>query len=277
MESELELARAFAAAHPTEVAQLLEGLETRDIASFLSALPGESAAEVVEVMESYSAVRCLESVEAGQGGQIVEQLPLERGVVLLRRMEDESRKAILEGLPEEQKGILEVLLRYPEGTAGALMNPRLFTLPPDIDVEEALRRVRTHSRDAMYYLYVVDRNQQLAGVVNIRELMQAGPQERIDAVMHREVVRIGGNTPLPAVLAHPGWLEYHVLPVVDENGLFIGALRHKNLRRLISQSGDPHPEEGVRSTGEALGELFQIGLAGLARGATGRTSRGTDE
>ena len=277
MESELVLAQIFATAHPADVAQLLEGLETGDIASFLSALSAESAAEIVQVIESYAALRCLEDMAAEQGGRIVAQLPLERGVILLRRLEDESRKAILTALPEEQRETLEVMLRYPEGTAGALMNPRVFTLPPDIDVEEALRRVRAHPRDAMYYLYVVGRDQQLAGVVNMRELMQAGPQERIDAVMRREVVRVGGNTPLPVILVHPGWLEYHVLPVVDENGLFIGALRHKNLRRLISQSGDLHPEEGVRSTGEALGELFQIGLAGLTRGATGSASRGTEE
>jgi len=277
MESELELARRFAEAHPADAAQLLEGLETGDIASFLSGLSAESAAEIVQVIEPHAALRSLEGMAAEQGGRIVGQLPLERAVILLRRLEDESRKAIIAALAEEPRGILEVMLRYPEGTAGALMNPRVFTLPPDIDVEEALRRVRTHPRDAMYYLYVVGRDQRLAGVVNMRELMQADPQERIDAVMRRDVVRIGGNAPLSAILAHPGWLEYHVLPVVDENGLFIGALRHKNLRRLISQSGDTRPEEGVRSTGEALGELFQIGLAGLARGAAGRASRGTDE
>lgn len=277
MESQLELAQAFAQAHPADVAQLLEGLETGDIVSFLNTLSAESAGKIVQVMEPYAAIRCLEEMTAGQGGRIVGQLPLERGMVLLRRLEDESRKAILAVLPEEQGGTLGVLLRYPEGTAGALMNPRVFTLPPDIDVEEALRRVRTYSRDAMYYLYVVGRDQRLAGVVNMRELMLADPQERIDVAMHREVVRIGGNTPLPAVLVHPGWLEYHVLPVVDEDGLFIGALRHKNLRRLVSGSEGPRPGEGLRSTGEALGELFQIGLAGLARGAAGGARRGLEE
>lgn len=277
MDIELELARLFAEGHPDAAAQLLEGLEIGTVALFLNALPAPSAAAVVQVMESFTATRCLEELGADRAGAVVDQLPLERAAALLRRLEQKGRDAIVAVLPDEQAGMLGLLLHYPESTAGALMNARVFTLPPDIAVEEALRRVRLHSRYAMYYLYVIGQDQRLAGVVNMRELMLAGPEERIDAVMHREVVRLAAGATLSAILVHPGWLEYHTLPVVDDDNRFIGALRHKNLRRLVGESEGRRREGGVEFAGAALGELFQIGLTGLVKGAAGGLGSDTNE
>lgn len=267
MNAELAVARAFAETYPGEAAVLLEGLGSGEIVPFLDALPVASAAEVIRSMEGYAASRCLEEMSGAGAANLIGQLPLERAASLLRQLGKEARGPILAGVPETVSGPLSALLRYPEGTAGALMNPRVFTLPPDIDAEEALRRMRVYSGDALYYLYVVARDRRLIGVVNMRELMLDDPGERIEATMQREVMRLQAGTPLAAVLAHPGWLEYQALPVVDEQGLFVGALRHKSLRRLTSEGEERGAD--VRSTGAALGELFQIGLAGLAKGASG--------
>lgn len=269
MDTELELARRFAETHPDAAAQLLGELEIRVVTTFLNALPTANAAAVVQNMESFSATRCLEELGPDTAGALIDQLPLDLAAALLRRLEQAERDAIVAVLPDEPARTLGLLLRYPEGAAGSLMDTRVCTLPPDITVEEALHRVRLHSRYAMYHLYVIGQDQRLAGVVSLRELMVARPQERIDTVMTREVVRLAAGATLAATLAHPGWLQYHVLPVVDEDGRFAGALRHRNLRRLIGESEGRPREGGVGLAGAALGELFRIGLTGLAKGAAG--------
>ena len=274
MDSELSLAHRFAQDHPAEAARVLEPLSLEELAQFLESLSSPVAAELLKPMDALAAARCLERLSTGLATAIVAQLPLERGAVLMRHLDENTRATLLQALPPESATPLALLLRYGENTAGALMNPRAFTLPTDIAAEEALRRVRTSPEHATYYLYVVERDYSLVGVLNLRELMSAPADARIEAIMRRDLIRLQATASLEAVLAHPGWLEFHTLPVVDENGLFAGALRHKTLRQLASQGlGRTRPAQA----GAALGELYRIGLAGLIKGAAETLGSVSDE
>jgi Mg/Co/Ni transporter MgtE len=267
MDLNLHLARLFAQEHPQETAHVLEGLDLAEVRAFLEPMPAPAVAEVLGSMEGFMAARCLEEMEAELAGAALEHMPLERAAWLLRRLDGEQCTALVASLPAAIRQPLEQLLRYPEGTAGALMNPRVFTLPADIAVQEALRRVQAHSSEAMYYLYVVGPEQELVGVVTMRELMVAEPGSRLEEIMRTHPLRLSADMSLAAVLVHPGWLEFHALPVVDEQGRLVGALRNKKLRRLKSEEAGRRAD-GVEAAGAALGELYRIGLSALFKGTT---------
>ena len=264
MDGELNLAHCFVEGHPTEAARVLEQLPAEELVRFFDTLPPQVAAELLKPMDAQAAARCLEQMNAEAAPAVVSQLPLEKTAVLMRRLDDHTRDRLLQALPAESATPLALVLRYGENTAGALMNPRAFTLPADIAAEEGLRRIHASPGHATYYVYVVERDHSLVGVVNLRELMAAPAGARIETIMRRDVVRVQAVASLEAVSAHPGWLEYHTLPVVDENGLFVGSLRYKALRRLASQAMGP---PGSERAGAALGELYRIGLDGLIKGA----------
>jgi len=165
---------------------------------------------------------------------------------------------------------LNLLLRYPEGTAGALMDPRALALPQDIPVGEALARVRHAARDVLYYLYVVDRAQVLVGVLNLRELMLAPRKAEVASVMRPHVARLSARADRASILAHPGWREFHALPVVDDAGLFLGVIRYETVRRLEEDRGSAGQSANALTTVLTLGELCWRGmslvLADLASG-----------
>lgn len=271
MQTQSGLARAFAARHPVEAAQVLERLGVDQAVLGLAALPAEPAAGLLAHFNPSAAVHCLEGLEEGAAAALVAHLPFEVAASLLRALAGSRREALVRALPAAQAEALGRVLHYPEGSAGALMNPRVLTLSNDGTVGEALEQVRRHPEHAMYYLYLVDRRQGLNGVVNIRELMLAEAGQKLAAIACDDPEVISAYAQGADITAHPGWLSFHALPVVDEGRRLVGVLRHKALRRLKGESEAQlaRDAEQIRYAGQALGELYRIGMAGMARGAFG--------
>ena len=233
------LARELLEAHPADAAAVLERLPVGEVAALLDAAPAEVVAAVLRHMATPSAVACL------------------------GRLAPERGAAALAALPPAAAAPLAALLRYPERTAGAVMDPRVLALPEDLSVEEALAHVQRTPQHVLYYLYVVGRARGLVGVLNLRELMLAHAAAPLGAVMRSATARLGVRDGLQAVVAHPGWRGLHALPVVDEAGVFVGAVRYETMRRLAADADRPPRIEGPLGTLLGLGELCWIGLAGV--------------
>ena len=73
------------------------------------------------------------------------------------------------------------------------------------------------------------------GVLNLRELLLADRKQTLKSVARSDVMSIQGHQDRNAILAHPAWREAHSLPVVDRQGLYLGAIRYRTLRRLESE------------------------------------------
>lgn len=261
METVRLLSRAFLEAHPDDAARILERFISEEAAALLEEISPTLAAALLPPMAPVAGAECLGRMATDRAAAVIAELDLDAAALLLRRMELAPRARVLEALPDPVAGPLGFLLRYPEGTAGALMDPRVLALPHDLAVGEALARVRRAPRLVLYYLYVVDRRQALVGVLNLRELLLAPRHVALDAVMRPHVARLSARADRATIVAHPGWREFHALPVVDEAGAFVGVVRYETLRRLeVEPATGP---EGPRAVGAvvSLGELCWSGFA----------------
>ena len=263
------LIHRFIRGHVHQAARVLENRSLDELVPFFDGVPAELAASLFSTMEASTAAGCLERMAADPASGALARVPLERAALLLRRLSPGTREAVLRRLPPEPEGHLRLLLRSREDTAGALMEPRIFTLPPEVSAGEALARVRSNPERASHYLYVLERDQTLAGVLTLRELVAAAEDAGVASLMQRDVVCLRMGDSLASVLAHPSWLEFHTLPVLDGRDRFAGALRHKTLRQLAH--GGQRPAR-IDQAGTALGELYRIGLSGLVSSAIGTES-----
>ena len=263
MERSPDLTHSFIRDHAAEAARVLENHPLDELVDLLSGMPPDLSAALYEAMEASTAAACLERVEATRAGAALELLALERAAPLLRRVGPEAREAILRLLPPEPGQHLELLLSSREGTAGALMDPRMLTLPAEVTAGEALDRVRANPEQATSYSFVVERDETLAGVLSLRELLAADSERPVSTLMRRDVVCLRMDDSLASVRVHPGWMEFHILPVLDGRGRFAGALRHRTLRRETGVQDQGRPDQA----GTALGELYRIGLSALVNGA----------
>lgn len=267
MNSEMKLSLEFMDTHPLDAARVLERLLPEKAAALMKETPSPQAAKVLERMDLVPAVDCLKILGVKKSGAILEKLSFELASLFLRKMEKTFRESVLGDMTPEFAHPIRRVLQYPEGTAGALMNPLVFTVPEDIPAREALKRARKHPQQIIDYLYVLNRENGLAGLITIRELMLANPDAPISAMTPTQVGRLSAHSNRQAILAHPGWRELYALPVVDENGLFLGAIGYHTLRRLEGEADEIRVVDPGKTAGSALGELYRIGLAGLLKSA----------
>jgi magnesium transporter len=226
------LALRFLEDHPDESARLLEALAPDAAAALLAHSPPGLAADVLRRMVPSFAVACLERLTRERAAPVIEALPLGAAAGLLRRIDAGPRSELLLGLSGATATALDRLLAYPEDSAGGRMDPRVFTLPEDIRVAEAVERLRARPEYAMYYLYVVDREQRLTGVLNYRDLLLASDEATLRSVMRSPVVHLPATARGEALLAEPAWRVYLALPVVDAEGILVGVVRSESLRDL---------------------------------------------
>jgi magnesium transporter len=277
MNAELRLARAFLETHASRAAMILERMPTERASNVLGAVPARSAAPVVAAMTPPFAAATVAHLDSGAAAPIIRAMPMDYAAAVLRSLPAERRTPVLAALPAETRDALARAIPYPEGTAGAVMDPSVLHLPEEILIADAQTRIRRSARELLYYLYIVDVEHRLVGVLDIPELMLARPRDPVSAVMHRQVDRFSAWMPVALVREHRGWREYHAMPVIDEDERFVGAVRYQTLRRLEREAADGGPDPS-QMTANALGELFRLGTTGLVAGvATAGSSEGTPQ
>ena len=265
MDSDLLIASRFIDTHPVDAARILETMPIEDTADFLKQVSPRLAAAVMGLMDSMTAARCLEWMRTKQAAGILANLRLEIASLLLRRSDERTKEAILGSVPREVSEPLRSVLDFPEGTAGSLMDPRVFTIFEDGYVKEALKHMRKRPQHLIYYVYVLNRDQVFTGYTNLRELMLAEPNAQIASVMHTDMRHLSPKLNRTAILEHPDWHRFHTLPVVNGKGVFLGALGYQTLRRLEHEENQGPRAESTTEAGTALAELYRIGVVGLVK------------
>ena len=261
MDIETRLAGDLLEAHPIDAAQAFERLPARDVAALLEKMETKVSGGILQRMAPPLVGAILSEPGLEKASEILERLPVEMAALSLRSMDPSLREQILAALPRGRSRALTSLVRFPDGTAGSLMDPEVLALPHDLTAREALARVREAAGNARYNVYIVDRDQTLVGVINLHELLMARPGEPLSSLMQTRVHRLPARADRHAIVSDPGWREVHALPVVDEGGVYLGAVRYRTLRLLEEQFRGSRSDEGA--TARALGGLLRAGAGAV--------------
>lgn len=263
MELEGTLLAAFASKHPTQAAQSLESMSHSDAAEVLASMPTEAVAVVLPKLSPPTAAAVLELVSPDAAARGLADTRPDAAAAILRATARGQRAALLERLEPDARRALEPLLGYSERTAGALMDPGVFSCHESISVSDALQRLQRSPRSALYYVYTVDDERRLVGVVNLRQLIEAPPSRRVGLIATRPVESISARATSESIIRHPAWKRFHALPVVDAQSRLLGVVRYELVRELEGRFLDEDLGDHSAETGAALGEVYGLGLRGL--------------
>ncbi len=230
IETELTRARRravytkLAQLHPADIADIMEELNPSERAAILNGLEAETAVEaltetepevqagVIQMLELEKASDMLEMMEPDEAADILGDLPQAKAHALLKEME-----------PAEAEDVVE-LLEHKEDTAGGLMTTVYVTAGPETTVSQALERLRAVAEDveAIYYLYVTDPSERLVGVLSLRELILARPDQPLHEIMVTQVITVRPEAAIREVAETLSKYNLVALPVVDEEGKLEG-------------------------------------------------------
>jgi magnesium transporter len=271
MNLETRLAAELIRIQPARAATVLDRAPPEQAAIALGRVAPEQAAPVLAGIAPLVANEIVERLGAAAAAPILRALPDDVAARFLRRVGEDFRVAVLAQLPPRESHTLQVLLRFPENTAGALMDPDVLALAQDLTVAEAFDRIRDFPDQARYNLYIVDRDGVLVGAVNLRELLLAPRDAPLAKIMITNPHRLESNADRARIASHPGWKHVHAIPVVDERGCYLGSVRYRTLRQLEEELLGAALTDA--DTAESLGDIFASGASGMLEALTGQPGK----
>ncbi len=199
--------------------------------------------------------------------QLFESMEMHYTAFSIRMMNEDLAEKILNTLSAEKSTFIRRLLKYFENSVGSHMDPAVLTLSDRMTVKEALAEAKRHKKKISPDLFVLTSDRRLAGVISLSDLIAADPGNEIRLIMNSKIITIPPETPVQSILNHQEWMDYYALPVVDKTSVFLGSIRLETIRSILVDS-DKRKENLGQTAISALGELYQIGLAGLLKSAT---------
>jgi Mg/Co/Ni transporter MgtE len=233
------LTLSYLESHTLDAARTLEKLPTPTCARLLEALSAELAARLLACMSPMTAGACLHEMPEFLSTRILHAIPPVAMAHILKVVSPEETRALLARLRMRDRMHIERLLYYPLDTVGAHMETVPFTLPVDLSAGEALRRLRTYP-PALNEIFVVDRSQRLVGVVDGIGLIKADAQKPLLALTRPVAARLSVRTTLTMTRAHPAWHTQRLLPVIEGDGILVGAISYKTIVEATQLIG-AHP------------------------------------
>ena len=184
-------------------------------------LPREEAEDYFLELATRGHVTLLQGMSPREKRTWLRLLPPDDLADVMREFAVEERAELLGMLDETSRREVGVLLAYAEDEAGGLMNPRFARVRPEMTVEEAIRYVRRQAQDhleTIYYVYVLDAQQRLLGVVSFRELLLAPGDKPVREVMHTDVISVPEEMDQEQVARVIAQHDILAVPVVDSEG-----------------------------------------------------------
>ncbi len=170
--------------HPADIAELFQDLNLRQAEWFFDLIPDkEKKADVLMELDEEDRKKLLEGMDNDQIGHFIDLLDTDDAVDLIQELDEEDREEVIQNIGDvEQAGDIVDLLQYDEDTAGGLMGTELISVNENLSMPDCLREMRHQAEelDDIYYVYVVDDDNRLKGVLPLKKMITHPSVSKID-------------------------------------------------------------------------------------------------
>lgn len=252
---------------PVDAAEAIGTLPRTLQALAFRLLPKDEAIEVYEYLEPAVQQSLLERMRSGEVLELVEEMSPDDRVRLFDELPAKVVRRLLAELSPAERRVTAQMLGYEPETAGRLMTPEFIDLKEFHSAAQALEIVRRRARDTetIYALYVTDASRHLTGMLSLRDLVTADPEERLGDVMTREVVSVSTDTDQEEVARVIQRYDFLAVPVVDREERLVGIVTVDDIIDVIQQEAtrDLYAAGAVQAGDED--DYFQSNLFTIAR------------
>ena len=210
--------RRIARLHPADIADIVEELGAKERKTVFDTLTEEVAADTLEEMELEDQVSVIEHMDARRASEILDDMPPDEVADILTELPEDVAQQLLGLMKKDEAEDVKELLAYEEDTAGGLMTTEYVAVSENLTAQECIDELRRLEPDAesVYYVFVVDGDEHLKGVLSLRDLIVARPDQPISSIMIRDVIAVHPDDDAKEVAAVLSKYNLLAVPVVDD-------------------------------------------------------------
>ena len=243
--------------HPADIAELFRSLDLRQAEWLFNLIDdNELKADVLMELDEEDRKRLLEDMDPEQIGHFIDLLDTDDAVDLIQELDEEDRE---EGIQHIDGDIVD-LLQYDEDTAGGLMGTELIEVNENLSMPDCLKEMRRQAEelDDIYYVYVVDDDRRLKGVLPLKKMITHPAVSKIKHVMQTDPVSVHADTPIADVAIDFEKYDLVAMPVVDSIGRLVGQITVDDVMDEVREQSerDYQLASGISSDVDADDSVF---------------------
>jgi magnesium transporter len=228
--------------HPADIAELYQDLDLDEAEYLYKLLDDDTRADVLMELDEDDRRKLLADLPAEEiAKQYIDHLDTDEAVDLIQELDEDDREEILSHIDDvEQAGDIIDLLKYDEDTAGGLMGTEMIVVNENWSMPECIKQMRMQAEDLdeIYYVYVVDNDDRLKGVLPLKTLITHPSVSKIKHIMDGDPLSVKTDTPIDDVALDFEKYDLIAMPVVDSIGRLVGQITVDDVMDVARESSE---------------------------------------
>lgn len=225
--------------HTYDQAQLLTALNQQERALVYQYLAPKELGDLFDELEvnEDNGIEYLKEMSPQLAAQVLSEMYTDNAVDMMSNADSDDLSTYLNLMPATEKNEIRRLLNYEDKTAGALMTTEYVAVDIDATVGMAMQKIRQQANDAeiIYYIYVQDDAQTLAGVVTLRELLSNDKRKMVAEIMNSNIYSVLVNDDQADVAQRVREYNFLAMPVINRAGHLLGIITVDDIIDVIDE------------------------------------------
>ena len=235
----LDLRELLEEYHIMDIFDVMEHLDEDKKIKLFEVLPIDMSASILEESGPEFFRSILSNIDQEHGKNILEQMSLDDLTDILSEIEEDERHRIMNLLSKEDADDVKELLVYDEDSAGGIMTTGYIEINKNMTAKEAIDHMRENALDAetIYYIYVVDNDEKLVGVLSLRELITARDSVIVEDLMSENIISIDVDEDREEAVRLVSKYDLIAIPVIDKEGILKGIITVDDIIDVMEEEG----------------------------------------
>ncbi|MGY3718162.1 magnesium transporter [Sutcliffiella cohnii] len=230
---------------PYDVASIYQQLPEKHRVRFLSYMSDEELTSFIQELTQELQLQVFQKIGVEKSAKIMDMMDNDDLATLFHEMEPKIKEAFLSKMDEEESTAVRDLMKYEAETAGRIMTNRFVWIPSHYTVMEVVAKLKSFAEiaETINYLYVIDGDKKLVGVVSYRDLILADANEKIEDIMFSRVISVSADTDQEEVANIIGRYDFLAVPVIEEDGRLVGIITVDDVIDVVMQEANEDIEK----------------------------------
>ena len=223
--------------HPADIADIIREMEPTERVITLRVLNKTKIAEVFSLLDPEEEEEMLGYFTEHRAKSILLEMSPDDRTQLLDELPASVVKRLLNLFPDEEREEANILLNYPPQSAGRVMTTEYVDMGTEITVSEALEHIRKTGpdRETIYTCYAINEKGVLCGVVSLKDIILAKPDQKISQIMNENVYKVHTTDDQEDAAKAIQKYDFLSLPVVDSENRLVGIITVDDILDIVEE------------------------------------------
>ena len=220
-----------------DISEILEELPEKELIKIFRLLKKDIAADVFSYIDADIQQKIISSLTDKEAVDIINDMSIDDATDLIDEMPANIVSKLLSKVDKETRREINLLLKYPDNSAGSIMTTEYQDLKETLTIKEAINKIRREydDKETINTCFVTDNSRKLIGIITLQDLVVSGENKLIKDVMDDDIHFVTTLTDQEEVADMIQDYDLTSIAVVDSENKLVGIITVDDVVDIIEE------------------------------------------